>query len=563
MSDSLASMTTTTIVFTLLLALVVYGARTLLRRVFSVLDNVPGPSPKSLLTGNLGRFRDPDGWDFHQEIEENYGQVVKIHGVFGGRQLYVFDPAALYSILVKDQDLYEEPPTIISLNRVLFGKGITSVGGDEHRKYRKIMMPAFSTANLRGMVPLFFGVAERARDGLIAPHLHDGPHTARSFPSVMLGTDNQPQLDLNSVLCRASMELIGRTGIGYSFDPMVAGQEQTDQYAESLRSLFQTAFKLAHLFPLLPLVLQIPSPSFRRFLINLTPSPTLWHLRDLVDFIHTTTSQLVKERKAAMTNRMLEDSAKDLMSLLVQSNMSAEGEMHLTDAELVSSTSTILFAATDTTTSSLNRMFHLLAMHPTVQDNLRAEILAAPTELDHDALVALPYLDAVLTAAHKYPPASPVMFREAVQDTVLPLSTPIMGLDGIPINAITVPKGTTVYIAIAAANHNKRIWGADALEFRPQRWTNGKADAVTTKMCGVYGNTMTSSAEAGAACSSSPSGFKFAELEMKALACALLRTFKFSNPDPRIKWRMLGIVPSPHIEDKPGLPMCVESLNDH
>jgi hypothetical protein len=78
----------------------------------------------------------------------------------------------------------------------------------------------------------------------------------------------------------------------------------------------QTAFKLAHLFPLLPLVLKIPFPSFRRFMINLTPSPTLWHLRDLVDFIHATTSQLVKERKAAMTNGMLEDSAKDLMSLL-------------------------------------------------------------------------------------------------------------------------------------------------------------------------------------------------------------------------------------------------------
>lgn len=77
----------------------------------------------------------------------------------------------------------------------------------------------------------------QARDGLIAPHLHDGPQTARPFPSVILGTDNRPQLDLNSVLCRASMELIGRTGIGYSFDPMVAGQEQTDRYAESLRSL--------------------------------------------------------------------------------------------------------------------------------------------------------------------------------------------------------------------------------------------------------------------------------------------------------------------------------------
>lgn len=41
-------------------------------------------------------------------------------------------------------------------------------------------------------------------------------------------------------------------------------------------------------------------------------------------------------------------------------------------------------------------MFQLLAMHPNVQDKLRAEILAAPMELDHDALVALPYLDAVV-----------------------------------------------------------------------------------------------------------------------------------------------------------------------
>ncbi|KAJ7195116.1 cytochrome P450 [Mycena pura] len=500
-----------------------------IRRVFSVLDNVPGPSPKSLLTGNLAQFHDPDGWDFHEELEQNYGQVVKIQGVLGDRQLYVFDPAALYSILVKDQDLYEEPPTIISLNRVFFGKGITSAGGDEHRKYRKIMMPAFSTANLRGMVPLFFDVAERVR------------------------------LDLNSVICRVSMELIGRTGIGYSFDPMVAGQEQTNRYAESLRSLFQTAFKLAHLFPLLPLVLKIPFPKFRRFLISLTPSPTLWRLRDMVDFIHATTTQLVKERKATMANGTLEDGAKDLMSLLVRGNMSAEAEMHLTDAELVSSASTILFAATDTTSTSLNRLFQLLAMHPDVQDKLRAEFLAAQTELDHDALVALPYLDAVVREVLRlYPPASPVMFREALKDTVLPLSTSIVGADGTPINSITVPKGTSIYIAIAAANHNKRIWGADALEFRPERWTNGKADSATTKMCGVYGNTMTFLG-GGRSCI----GFKFAELEMKVLACVLLRTFKFSNPDPRIKWRMLGIVPSPHIEGQQALPVCVERFDDH
>jgi cytochrome P450 len=56
----------------------------------------------------------------------------------------------------------------------------------------------------------------------------------------------------------------------------------------------------------------------------------------------------------------------------------------------------IIFAATDTTSSSMNRMFHVLAEHPEVQEKLRAEIMATPELLDHDSLVALPYLDGVV-----------------------------------------------------------------------------------------------------------------------------------------------------------------------
>jgi hypothetical protein len=42
-------------------------------------------------------------------------------------------------------------------------------------------------------------------------------------------------------------------------------------------------------------------------------------------------------------------------------------------------------------------------------------------------------------------------------DAVLPLSTPITGMNGKVMNSIPVPKGTQIYIAIAAANHNKNI----------------------------------------------------------------------------------------------------------
>lgn len=82
--------------------LVVYGTWILLRRLFSILDNVPGPRRKSFITGtgprsyclsfspvrigNLTQYHDPDAWEFQRELEEDYGQVVKVHGPFAVRE---------------------------------------------------------------------------------------------------------------------------------------------------------------------------------------------------------------------------------------------------------------------------------------------------------------------------------------------------------------------------------------------------------------------------------------------------------------------------------------------
>jgi hypothetical protein len=93
----------------------------------------------------------------------------------------------------------------------------------------------------------------------------------------------------------------------------------------------------------------------------------------------------------------------------------------------------ILSAATDSTASAMTRIFHVLAKYPDVQEKLRAEILGVPDQLDHDTLVALPYLDGVVrevlrlcvhllasvpsslnSSVHRYPTASPVMYREYV-----------------------------------------------------------------------------------------------------------------------------------------------------
>ncbi|KAJ7678650.1 cytochrome P450 [Mycena rosella] len=498
--------------------LAVYGIRTLLRRVSSVLDNIPGPSRKSFLTGNLTQYYDPDDWAFHTELEENYGQVVKLHGPLGDRHLFVFDPEALTSILVKDQDLYEEMPQFMrycvhshcppkpddalpSMNTLILGKGILSTVGDDHRRYRKIMFPAFSATNLRGIVPLFYAVAEQARDGLIAPNVRDGPQ----------------MIDLNSIAGRTSLELLGAPGLAI------------------------------HLMPCYPA----------------RSRPTVTHS---LCGMRSCWGQKGRDSEREM---YIENDAKDIMSLLIKSNMVADGGMYLTDEELIGATSTIISAATDTTSNALSRMFHTLALHPEMQAKLRAEILGAPEHLDYVALEALPYLDAfVREVLRLFPPVTPGMFRQTCENAVLPLSKPIIGVDGVPMKAIAVPKGTCIYIAITAANHNKQIWGADALEFKPERWANEKTESVTTKMCGIYGNTMTFLGAGGAASRDewvSPSHtrrlFVWSNLfPSEAVACVMLRAFKFSNPDPRVKWRMTGIIPSPNVDNQSCLPILVERM---
>ncbi|KAJ6567938.1 cytochrome P450 [Mycena vulgaris] len=454
------------------LAVASYAIWSILRRIFgaTVLDNIPGPPSRSIWTGNLPAFYDPDGWEFHHDIEENYGQVVKIKGFLGTPHLYVFDPAALQSMLVQDIDAYEEPPIYMKVYGLLWGPGILSSVGQDHHRYRKIMLPAFAPTKIREMIPLFYDVAEKVScSQLSAPGIHL----------------TSSQLDLNNILNRTSLEIIGRTGIGYSFDAMLPGQEKEDKYAETLKELLPTVFQMGLLFPLLPWLSGRGSPAFRRSMVNMIPSKTLHKTRDMVDLMEATATKLIAGKKEAVKSGELEmqDDSKDIMSLLLKGNLNADEEMYLNDDELVAQTGMIISSATDTTSSALDRCFHLLSLDPDIQERLRAEIFESSERMDYEELGSLPYLDAFINEVLRlYPPVAPVMFRETVQDTILPLSTPITGVDGRELRSIPIPKGTSMYVAIAAANHNKQNWGPDALEFKPERWHNGKAGTNTERM---------------------------------------------------------------------------------
>jgi len=297
------------------------------------------------------------------------------------------------------------------------------------------------------------------------------------------------------------------------------------------------------------------------------PWKSLHDLRDIVDIIDNTSVEIFEAKKKeleegdeAVTQQI--GQGKDIMSILMKANMSASEEDRMSKEELLGQISTLTFAAMDTTSGALARILHLLSTHQDVQSRLRQEIVEARSRngnLEYDELVALPYLEAVCRETLRiYPPVSYVQ-RTTRQDVVLPLSTPIKGVDGQEITEVFVPNNTHIIVGILAANRNPEIWGPDSYEWKPERWLTPLPDSVTAaRIPGVYSNLMTFIG-GGRACI----GFKFSQLEMKVVLSLLIESFEFLPSKKEIFWKMTSLVIPTVVGDesgRPKLPMVVKLI---
>ncbi|KAJ3559694.1 hypothetical protein NM688_g181 [Phlebia brevispora] len=513
----------------------------------SSLDNIPGPPSPSFLTGNLPRlFHKHAAWAFHKEIAEKYGSVVKLSGLFGKKALYVHDPKALYSILVKEQDTYERAPVQLALNDVVLGPGLLSATGDRHRLHRKLLNPAFSIAHLRDMTPVFHQTMQRLRDGIMA----------------QIKTSSG-EVDVLTWMGRAALELVGQGGLGYSFDPLVADMEDT--YGHALKMIQPTLMKCRAWMMLSPYYRFLGPPWLRRFLARLVPDPNFQRLKKLTDDIDISSRAIYFSKKALVLQRdgLTEQKLgrdKDIMSLLLKANLEAPQSERLTEEEVIAQMSTMVIAATDTTSNALAHALQLLAEDTAIQTQLRNELLKAGDDgdLPYDRLMELPLLDAVCRETLRlYPPVA-VVTRQALQDAVLPLSTPIRTLNSSYLHEIFISRGTQIIVGSWMSNVNKELWGEDADEWKPERWLSPLPEALkSVRLPSVYTSLMTFVGGSRACI-----GFKFSELEMKVALYTLLRAFKFQPSGKTIQWNFAGlsfptVVPD---DSSPSLPLMVETF---
>ncbi|THG03047.1 hypothetical protein TEA_010721 [Camellia sinensis var. sinensis] len=139
--------------------------------------------------------------------------------------------------------------------------------------------------------------------------------------------------------------------------------------------------------------------------------------------------------------------------------------------DIVEECKTIFFAGKHTTSALLTWTTILLAMHPHWQQLARDEVLAACGARDiptKDDVSKLKTLGMILNESLRlYPPVVAIL-RQAKVDVEL--------------GGYMVPRGTELLLPILAIHHDQALWGYDATEFNPNRFTLGVAHAAKHPM---------------------------------------------------------------------------------
>ncbi|CAG8301096.1 unnamed protein product [Penicillium salamii] len=184
--------------------------------------------------------------------------------------------------------------------------------------------------------------------------------------------------------------------------------------------------------------------------------------------VHAFVDKVVSNALSATSEKKPEDSSYVFLEALLQVTRDP--------IELRSQLLNILLAGRDTTASLLSWTTLMLARNPEVFAKLRETIISTfgtysnTQNITFAALKSCQYLQYVMNEVLRLYPVVPFNRRNATRDTTIPRGGGPEGLD-----PVFVRKGQSVIYTTHVMQRRKDLWGPDADQFKPDRWTNRKA----------------------------------------------------------------------------------------
>ncbi|CAB4433526.1 unnamed protein product [Rhizophagus irregularis] len=396
----------------------------------SPLRKIPGPPSANPIFGNIMTLLKEE--EPQLKWIQEYGNIIKYYGIFNEPTLFVADTRIIQEITLNKVYDFIKPPKMLADAIIIAGKGIVLAEGEDHKRQRKMMNPAFSHNNVKEMIPTFIRVAFTLKD-LIEDKVNLG----------------ESEINLTPYISKATLDVIGLVGFNYEFNSLTSSNELAEAYDSLLNGSYpMLRVAISMLSNYIPFIRKIPTDINKRF-------------ANACEVIERVSKRLIKEKYNEDENGELK--GKDLLSLLININKTLPTEEKMTDEELKYQIMTFLIAGHETTSVSTCWALYLLAQHPREQDLLREELVKAFPDKSKfnptfDEINSLEYLNCIVKETLRIHSPAPFTTRTNLNDETF--------------GEYFIPKDTTIMVAISALHKSPEIWGSTAKDFDPQRWLN-------------------------------------------------------------------------------------------
>eukprot|EP00262_Sarcandra_glabra_P012796 TRINITY_DN337_c0_g1_i1.p1 TRINITY_DN337_c0_g1~~TRINITY_DN337_c0_g1_i1.p1 ORF type:complete len:514 (-),score=68.13 TRINITY_DN337_c0_g1_i1:166-1707(-) len=359
------------------------------------------------------------------ETANNYGKMYVTW--FGTTpRVSIMDLELIKEILSNKFGHFEKPKST-PLTKLL-ATGLANYEGEKWAKHRRIINPAFHVEKLKGMLPAF--------------SISCSELISRWEKSVGCELDVWPDIQ------NLTGDVISRTAFGSSY--------------EEGRRIFQLQKEQAEL--VIQAAQSVYIPGFR-FL------PTKKNIRrkEINEEVRGLLRSIIEKREKAI--KMGEASNDDLLGMLMESNFKDFHEygnsknIKMTTEEVIEECKLFYFAGQETTSNLLTWTLILLSMHPSWQLRAREEVLQVFGERkpDFDGLNHLKIVTMILYEVLRLYPPLVLLARQNYKN---------MKLGEIPL-----PPGVQLALPMLLIHHDPELWGKDADEFKPERFSEGVSKA--------------------------------------------------------------------------------------
>ncbi|XP_027091871.1 cytochrome P450 734A1 [Coffea arabica] len=335
-------------------------------------------------------------------------------------RLTLADPDMIKELMLNHTDCVDKLP-FTPVSRQLFGQGLVGLFGKKWAVRRRISSKAFNMERVKDWVPDIAGSTMKL---------------LRKWEEQRGGRD-EFELDVHKELHDLSAEIISITAFGSSFEEGKRIFELQDQQInftfQAMRSIY------------------IPGLRFLPTKSNRIREKLEKETRDSI-------------RKLIETNKNEGQKSKILLRLLMSANKNFDDKEEGLDVEeVIDECKTFYFAGNETTANLLTWALLLLALHQEWQDKAREEVFRVckgsllPNAENMDDLKLLTMI--INETLRLYSPIAQQTRRTS---------------KSIKLGKLDIPAKTEFYLALTAVHHDPEIWGEDANEFNPLRFTEPK-----------------------------------------------------------------------------------------